>query len=186
MVIGVDPSSRMLARAGAKWSAPGFRFLRASGEDLPLKDDSVDLIFASMVLHHLEDVPRVVRQCRRVLGPDGGLFLRAGTKERIPSYPTSTHFPASVPIMERTLWSVDRICGVFESAGFARLHAGVVEQTIAPSHAAYAEQLQAGGDSVLARLDAADFAAGLASVRARASSVDPEPVRESIDFLVFG
>ena len=140
----------------------------------------------SMVFHHFTDVPRVLRECRKVVRPNGCVFLRAGTTDRIRFYPTSRYFPASVPIMERTLWSVDGTCRAFESAGFRTLRVGTLNQVIAPSHAAYADQLTAGGDSVLAQLDAAEFDAGMAEVRSVASTVDPCPVEEPIDFLVFG
>ena len=88
--------------------------------------------------------------------------------------------------MERTLWSVAETCRAFEAAGLRTLHAGIVEQVVAPSHSAYSEQIMAGGDSVLAQIDAADFDAGMAELRAVAAAVDPRPVEEPIDFLVFG
>ena len=185
-VVGVDPSSRMLRRARMKASTSRFHALQATGEAIPLKDDAVDLIFASMVLHHFDDVSRALAESRRVLREGGSFYLRAGTRERIRSYPISAHFPASVAIMQRTLWSVDRIRRAFESEGFQHLHTGSVDQVISPSHAAYAEQLAAGGDSVLLQLSKTDFDAGVASVRALAATVDPKPILESIDFLVFG
>jgi len=184
-VVGVDPSSRMLRRARAKSNASRVHLLRATGEAMPLTDDAVDLVFAPMVLHHFGDVSAALAESRRVLRDGGRFYLRAATKERIPSYPTSVHFPASVPIMERTLWTVDQIRSAFESVGFRHLHTGLVDQVISSNHAAYAEQLAAGGDSILARLDKADFDAGVASVRALAATVDPKPILESIDFLVF-
>ena len=184
-VVGVDPSSRMLRRARVKSRTSGFHVLVATGEAIPLKDDAVDLIFASMVLHHFDDVSRALAESRRVLRDGGSFYLRAATKERIPSYPTSAHFPASVAIMERALWTVDRIREAFESEGFQHLHTGSLDQVISPSHAAYAEQLAAGGDSMLAQLSRTEFNAGVASVRALAATVDPKPILESIDFLVF-
>ena len=49
----------------------------------------------------------------------------------------------------------------------------------------YAEKLAAGGDSVLARVSAPELEAGLEHVRRHAAEVDPEPVTEPIDLLVF-
>ena len=48
--------------------------ISAYGEDIPLSTDSLDLVYARQVLHHTLDLPRVLRECARVLKP-GGLFL---------------------------------------------------------------------------------------------------------------
>ena len=184
-VIGVDPSASMIRQAVRKYDSQLERFVLGSGEHMPLRDASVDLVFISMVLHHFEDVRRVLSECRRVLRGDGFVFLRTGTIDRIRSYPTAEYFPGSISIMERTLSSLGTICQTFESAGFHTSHVGVLEQEIAGTHAAYADQLVAGGDSVLAQLDQPDFDAGVAELRSRASAVDPLPIQEPIDFLVF-
>jgi hypothetical protein len=60
-----------------------------------------------------------------------------------------------------------------------------VVQTIAPTWAAYADKLAAGGDSVLARLSADELARGVEAVRRRAVEVDDRPVVEEIDVFFF-
>ena len=185
-VVGIDPSSQMLRQARAKHDSRSQIFVQGTGESLPLKDDSVDLVFISMAFHHFTDVPAVLRECRRVLPSHGCVFLRAGTTDRIEQYPASVYFPASVPIMEAKLWSVAATCRAFEAVGFHTLHTGLVTQVVAPTHAAFVAQVAARGDSVLAELNADDFAAGLAELRSAAEKLDPQPVEESIDYLVFG
>jgi hypothetical protein len=59
-------------------------------------------------------------------------------------------------------------------------------QELAPTHAEYAEQLAAGGDSVLTQLDRSELEGGLRALRSRALVVDPRPVREMIDYFCFG
>jgi SAM-dependent methyltransferase len=44
------------------------------GEQIPLPDNAVDLVYTRQVLHHTTDLPRVLRECRRVMKP-GGIFL---------------------------------------------------------------------------------------------------------------
>lgn len=44
------------------------------GETIPLKDASVDLVYARQVLHHTKDLDQTLRECARVLRP-GGRFL---------------------------------------------------------------------------------------------------------------
>lgn len=66
-VIGIDPSGKMLGQARAKAIQGRVRYVRSSGESLPLADQSIDLIFMSMVFHHFTNRRAVAEECRRVL-----------------------------------------------------------------------------------------------------------------------
>lgn len=44
------------------------------GEQIPLPDRSVDIIYARQVLHHIRDLPAAMMECKRILRP-GGLFI---------------------------------------------------------------------------------------------------------------
>jgi len=48
----------------------------AVGENLPLKDESIDLVFCTGMLRHAKDPVRVIAEIRRVLIPGGTLLLR--------------------------------------------------------------------------------------------------------------
>ena len=125
------------------------------------------------------------RECRRVLRNGGTAFLRAGTRERISSYPYVDFFPASRAILTEVLPTNTLVREVFEAAGFRGVTVDLVTQEIAPSHAAYAEKLSAGADSVLASLSRHDFDAGMRALRAHAARSDGEVVFEPIDVFVF-
>jgi ubiquinone/menaquinone biosynthesis C-methylase UbiE len=195
-VIGVDPSKTMLAQArsklpdskGAISHASRIRYEHGRGESIPLPDNSVDLIFMSMIFHHFENPTLVAKECRRVLrgdGEGGTAFLRAGTRERISSYPYVDFFPASRPILEEVLSTKTFVREVFEAAGFRMAPSELVTQEIAPSYADYAEKLAAGADSVLASLSRRDFDAGMKALRAHAAHGDGQAVFEPIDVFVF-
>lgn len=187
-VIGVDPSKKMLAQARSKPSRSRVRYEPGRGESIPLPDNSVDLIFMSMIFHHFDDSKLAARECRRVLREDregGTAFLRAGTRERISSYPYVEFFPESRPILEEVLTANAFVREVFEAAGFRMVTLELVTQEIAPSYAAYAEKLAAGADSVLASLSDRDFDAGMRALRAHAAHSDGEAVFEPIDVFVF-
>ena len=184
-VVGIDPSRKMLEQARAKLRDKRVRYELGRGEAIPLPDGSADLIFMSMIFHHLDDPELAARECRRVLRGGGTAFLRAGVRERISSYPYVDFFPASRPVLEEDLPAVAFVREVFESAGFSVAVSEVVVQQVAPNYAAYAEKLSAGADSVLARLSPGEFEAGMEALRAHASRAGEQPVFEPIDVFVF-
>jgi ubiquinone/menaquinone biosynthesis C-methylase UbiE len=184
-VVGVDPSKKMLEQARRKLRDRRVRYEPGRGEAIPLPDNSVDLTFMSMIFHHFDNPTHAARECRRVLRDGGTAFLRAGTRERISSYPYVDFFPQSRPLLEDCLPASDFMREVFESAGFSTLTSDVVTQQIAPTYAAYAEKLSAGADSVLARLSRSDFEAGIEAMHSHAARVGERAVCEPIDVFVF-
>lgn len=184
-VIGVDPSKKMLAQARGKRTHGTVRYVCGSGEAVPLADSSVDLIFMSMVFHHFSIPEAVARECRRVLSDEAIVFLRAGTVEQIPAYPYVEFIPATKPLLYERLNAKHDILHTFEAAGFLTIATDVVVQQIAPTYEAYADKLEAGGDSILASLDPGVLESGLEAIRRRAARVDPMPVTEPIDTFCF-
>jgi ubiquinone/menaquinone biosynthesis C-methylase UbiE len=184
-VIGIDPSEKMLAQARRKQSDGKIRYEHGRAESIPLPDNSVDLIFMSMIFHHFSDPALAALECRRVLRDGGTALVRTGTRERISSYPYVDFFPQSRLILEDVLSTSTFIREVFEAAGFQMVTLELVTQEIAPGYAAYAEKLAAGADSVLASLSQRDFDAGMSLLRAHAALGDGEAVFEPIDVFVF-
>jgi hypothetical protein len=88
-------------------------------------------------------------------------------------------------MLEDLLPDHSQLCALFETAGFRCVESQIVTQTIAPSWAAYADKLSAGGDSVLARLAEDDLARGLEAVRRHGDARGEEPVVEPIDLFFF-
>jgi SAM-dependent methyltransferase len=184
-LIGIDPSRKMLAQARLKPAVKGVRYGCGEGEAIPLKGDAIDMIFMSMVFHHLIDPSAVARECRRVLRPDGRVFVRTGTVEQIAAYPYVRFIPATRPLLEERLPKQTRVVEVFEAAGFKTVAKEVVMQETAPSYSAYADKLAAGGDSILVSLHPQVLADGLDAIRAYAIEADPQPAVEPIDLFIF-
>ncbi len=78
-VRAIDASPEMLARAKGKASKAGLdvSFESARAQELPLSDASVDVVFCTLVLHHLAgDGPRrAIEEMRRVLRPGGRVVI---------------------------------------------------------------------------------------------------------------
>jgi ubiquinone/menaquinone biosynthesis C-methylase UbiE len=72
-VIGVDTSAAMLERAQAK--VPDGEFHEADLHQLPLPDDSVDLVVCGLALMHVPDLAPVLGEFVRVLRPGGDLVI---------------------------------------------------------------------------------------------------------------
>ncbi|MGW4210725.1 class I SAM-dependent methyltransferase [Lentzea sp. NPDC004789] len=76
---GVDPDLKMLARAERKTRRAGVkaRLDRGFAQELAFPDDSFDVVFSSLMLHHLDPAAKdeMLAEVRRVLRPDGVLVL---------------------------------------------------------------------------------------------------------------
>jgi SAM-dependent methyltransferase len=72
---GLDLSEKMLERARERW--PDKRFHHAPAWSIPAADGSYDSVFSLHFFMHLrlEDIHRVLHECRRVLRPGGTLVF---------------------------------------------------------------------------------------------------------------
>jgi len=181
-VVGIDPSSKMLAEARSNRSLAGLFYISAYGEALPLPSSSVDLIFVSMAFHHFNEPLQVALECARVLREQGRVFLRTGCRENAAVYPYVPYFPSSRALIEERLPSLLLQESVFNSAALKTDVSGVVTQQIATSYSDYADRLSMKADSILISLDGSEFEAGIRAVR---SETAIGPISEPINFLVF-
>jgi ubiquinone/menaquinone biosynthesis C-methylase UbiE len=184
-VIGIDPSEKMLHNARKKLANSRVDFRQASGEEIPLEDGCADVIFMSMVLHHLNDRERTARECRRVLREDGRVCVRNSTRDS--TYPQQDFFPGMLAMIENELPARDGVVAMFEHAGLRLVAYQCVAHPLAANWSDLADKLALRADSFLARLSDGEFEAGMAALRAHARACDPnEAVTEDVHFFVFG
>ncbi len=72
-VTGIDISDVAICQAQsllAQHCLPNLKFVVDNAEDMRLADQSIDVVAGSGIVHHL-DIPRAVRELRRVLRPGG-------------------------------------------------------------------------------------------------------------------
>ena len=76
---GLDPDERALARARRRSRRARLTvdWQRGFAQELPYPDRSVDRVFSSLMLHHLDDASKdeLLAEVRRVLRPNGVLVL---------------------------------------------------------------------------------------------------------------
>lgn len=75
LVLGVDISEPMLARAVKAQAAPQVGFLRADAQRLPLRDATVDAVSSMLVLQLVPDPAAALAEMARVLRPGGRLAV---------------------------------------------------------------------------------------------------------------
>ena len=53
---------------------PGVSYQQVDAQDIPYPDGSFDAVIANMMLYHVPDIPRALREIRRVLKPGGAFY----------------------------------------------------------------------------------------------------------------
>jgi arsenite methyltransferase len=82
LVLGVDRSEAMLARAVRAESGPQIGFLHADAQRLPLRDQTVDAVVSVAVLQLVPDPATALAEMARVLRPGGRLAVMVPTTGR--------------------------------------------------------------------------------------------------------
>src|SRR5580698_2211420 len=74
---GVEPADKMRAQAVVHASHPAVTYGAGSAEQIPLSDSSCDAALLFFVWHHIVDRDGAARELRRVVKPDGTIFVQA-------------------------------------------------------------------------------------------------------------
>ena len=73
-IVGIDSSGRMIKTAQRKNKNQKIHFVQMNTEQIGFNEASFDTVSISVSLHHLENVPQVLGEMKRVLKP-GGMFI---------------------------------------------------------------------------------------------------------------
>jgi len=185
-VVGIDPSASMLAQARAKTWPTGVRFEQGSAEAVPLPDNCCDLVFMSMVYHHIADRGAATREIRRLCRANGHVCIRQPSREQISDYAYLPYFPSVEAIAAARLPARQAVMDAFTEAGFTTIARVAVDHQIAPNWAAYVEKLSHRADSFLTSIPDDEFSAGLAQMRGEIPQRrDQGAVPIKIDLFVF-
>jgi SAM-dependent methyltransferase len=158
-VVGMDLSAGMLDKARAKVGVGSdIHLVRGDAQRLPFGDGTFDAATLILVVHHIEDLPSMARELRRVLSPGGRvMFMTRDHDEIEASY--IAMFPGVLEIDLARFPRVSDLVDTLEDAGFV----GVAHAREAnPGYSMTREEVMAKVDgrfiSTLSLLSDAEFA----------------------------
>ena len=130
LVVGVDSSRTMLERAAEEVEGSGLRNLalvRASGDDLPFRDDCFDAVCCFAALHLFAEPFVALAELTRVLAPGGRIAIMTSVRREVT-------VPPLKPLVERAsgmrLFEADEIVAALQMRGYVEIHqrlAGMVQ-----------------------------------------------------------
>ncbi len=88
-VIGVDLDEDAVAYAKKNYSASNLEFKQGSGTEIPLEDNSVDVVVTFETIEHIEDYPKFMSEISRVLKTDGVAIISTPNDVE---FPEGAHF----------------------------------------------------------------------------------------------
>lgn len=185
-VIGMEPSEAMRRKAKTTCRAGQISYIGGKVEYIPLVDRCVDVIFASMVIHHFDDIEKACQEIARTLRPHGHVFIRNSFKNRLDSVRYYDFFPSARDIDNSRLPGIGVIVNIFQKIGLTLEDHRVIRQCIDDSLAAHCERIKLKALSTFEFISEEEFQHGIRNMEELArSEVPPRPVFEDIDLLVF-
>jgi ubiquinone/menaquinone biosynthesis C-methylase UbiE len=89
--IGLDPSTEMLAKARKK--NEDIVWMKGKAEQIPLADNSIDGMMASLTLHHWTSLDVGFQELNRVLKSNGKFIVFTATPQQMKGYWLNHYFP---------------------------------------------------------------------------------------------
>ena len=183
-VVGIEPSPGMLRVAERKRPSDRIRFVSAVAEAIPFAPETFSAAWLSTVIHHFGDLDLAARELRRVLAPDAPVLIRSGFPGRADDLLLFRFFPAGLRVAQ-TFPTLERTVEAFREIGFSLEEIRSVSQRFALNLSDYLERARSRADTVLQRIDDADFARGIRELERQASEGGvPQAVVESLDLVV--
>lgn len=175
-VVAVEPSRAMIAQGRTR--NPSVRFVRASGEELPLADGSCGGAVMLYVLHHASDPEAVLAETGRVVRVGGCIVVVCGRQDCARQRLFGRYFPTLVPDLPDT----DEISLYARAAGLGLVDVRTVEHWIYPHRRIdenYVRMVEAEMFATLRSLNEPEFAAGVERLRSDVGRPLP-PARVSL------
>ncbi|PLC52484.1 hypothetical protein CR155_18485 [Pollutimonas nitritireducens] len=90
-VIGVDISAEAIEHANTRYLQENLKFLTGTCSAIPLRDASVDIVVSFETIEHHNEHEQMMSEIRRVLRPEGVLFISSPDKQNYSIEPDFTN-----------------------------------------------------------------------------------------------
>lgn len=158
----IEYSQEMLRHAQAK-SLP-ISLLNGDACALPFEDDTFDFIFAVLVIHHIDDLPSLVRECHRVL-KKGRLAFVTASHTFIGNHPMNAYFPSFAEIDKRRFTPIKEVIQELKDAGFNGVGAEYRTRDAEAIDQTFVDKVRDKYISTYELVPEAEFAEGMASLQ---------------------
>ena len=184
-VIGIEPADKMRSVAEKESPHPNVQYLKGTAEGIPAEDQSFDVAWLSMIVHHVSDLAACAKELCRVLKPDGLVLIRSSFSGRLQTVHAYEFFPSALAVDNARLPKVEAARSTFETNGFRFVDFRAVEQVINSNLAEHVARIRQRGVSTFELISDEEFERGIELMeQAARDEVPPKPVTELIDLLV--
>jgi SAM-dependent methyltransferase len=184
-VYGVEPSDKMRAQALADATHPAVEYVAGSAEHIPLPDGSCDAAVVFFVWHHVGDRERATRELRRVVRPDGKLFVVTNFSDKMPDVWWFRVMPEWRDVDRGQFRTEEEVKGDFAAAGWTLVALDEVTWPRSASLAEDFERLKLRAVSLFEHTSQELVEAGFARIDAALPWLDEGPQFETSNLLVF-
>ena len=186
LVVGVDPSTAMLAQAQRFNGYEGVNYVGGSAEAVPVRGQLFDLALLSRVIHHLPDRRACARELIRVLRPGGAVVIRTTFRERLDGL-VYDYWPRLREIDAERFPGRHEVLADFTACGFSVLDRTSFAQPVTAGLREYHARMVTRPQSKFVHLTDTEFRSGLQRLEADTAAeplTQPCPVFERYDVVV--
>lgn len=174
-VTASDRSKEMLSKGIEKDEDSLVNWISIDASSLPYCECAFDVIFMFHLLHHVDKPLNVVKECYRVIKPNGKIINRYGPIEDIRDDPEHTFFPGALEIDETRTPTVKQVEDWFRAVGFRNILSSTLIQQSNTSAEERLERVKSKYTSVLTLIDKSAFEKGLKDLQGYASRNPSDP-----------
>ena len=117
----LEPSIDMLKQALEKDKPKRRAWVQGDGQNLPFKSNTFTCTYMTLVLHHIEDKPKTLKEIHRTLRPNGNLVVMTISHQHVKKGILSL-FPGVTFIDLKRVPSIPSITKMMKTIGYRNIH----------------------------------------------------------------
>lgn len=181
-MVGADLSAGMLSEAMSKPGADGVRWVRSHAEHPAFRSSVFQCVFMSLLIHHVDDRDRVLRECLRILRPGGVFLMRtSGHDDMLNTMPVYRFFPGAWEIDRNRLPEIGVLEDSMRRAGFSAVRHEKVRQQLVSSVEEYLDKNRRKNISALTLLSEDEFRRDMSAMEEYFRSISEEQALAEIN-----